>query len=291
MVGNIGCSDQWLRGENTSSRATVIKFVDGFALDKTRTLPAIRPSAAIRTEYDRRLMAEIDAMQSDVAKALERTYRRNEPEIAQDASPARTLQAEMRRLGRKWLRRFDKLAPELAAYFATATEKRVSSALMAALKRAGFTVKFQITRAQNDVIQATIAENVSLIKSIPAQYLTGVEGLVMRSVTAGRDLQVLSEGLQTRYGVTKRRSALISLDQNNKATAALTRARHLELGIEEAIWLHSAGGKTKRRSHVANSGNRYNIREGWYDPDAKERIWPGTLVGCRCVPKAVIPGF
>jgi uncharacterized protein with gpF-like domain len=236
-------------------------------------------------------MAEVDAMQRDVAATLERVYKRNTPEIAEDASPARTLQATMRRLGRKWQTRFDKLAPELAAYFATATERRVSSALMASLKRAGFTVKFQMTRAQNDVIQATIAENVSLIKSIPAQYLTEVEGLTMRSVTAGRDLQVLSEGLQARFGVTKRRARLISRDQNNKATAMLSRARHLELGVEEAIWLHSAGGRQPRRSHVAHSGKRYNVREGWYDPDAKEVCWPGTLINCRCTYKAVIPGF
>jgi len=36
---------------------------------------------------------------------------------------------------------------------------------------------------------------------------------------------------------------------------------------------------------------RYNIATGWFDPDARKYIWPGTEINCRCVSKAVIPGL
>lgn len=141
-----------------------------------------------------------------------------------------------------------------------------------------------------DALEATVAENVSLIKSIGSQYLTAIEGHVMRSVTTGRDLAPLARRLELQYGVTRRRAALIARDQNNKATAVITRERQNELGIK-AIWLHSAGGKEPRPTHVANSGKVYDPKEGWFDPDVGEHIWPGTLINCRCVSKSVIPGL
>ena len=86
-------------------------------------------------------------------------------------------------------------------------------------------------------------ENVSLIKSIASQFHTQVEGMVMRSVTEGRDLSALTKDLQKRFGVTKDRAAFIALDQNNKATSAIQRERQTALGIEEGIWMHSHAGK------------------------------------------------
>jgi uncharacterized protein with gpF-like domain len=93
--------------------------------------------------------------------------------------------------------------------------------------------------------------------------------------------------------VTKRRAALISRDQNNKATAVITRVRQQELGVAEAIWVHSTAGKTPRPTHVKAGRERvrYAIAEGWYDPHEKKNVWPGELINCRCVSRAVIPGF
>lgn len=213
------------------------------------------------------------------------------PRIAQDASAASELRRVMRRLTRRWLRNFDKAAPELAEWFATAAGERTDSALAASLRKAGFTVKFKPTRAQNEVFQATVGENVALIKSIAQQHLAGVEGALMRSVAAGRDLGGFAKTLETTYGVTARRAAFIARDQNNKATATMTRVRQNELGIKQAKWLHSAGGKEPRPSHVANSGKLYDVAKGWYDPDAKQWIRPGELPNCRCVSVSVVPGF
>ena len=113
----------------------------------------------------------------------------------------------------------------------------------------------------------------------------------MRSIQRGGDLGAMVKEIETQFGVTRKRAAFIAMDQNNKATAIITRVRQQELGIDTALWLHSAGGREPRVSHVKNDGKPYKIAEGWYDPDVKKRIWPGELPRCRCVGKPIVEGF
>lgn len=268
-----------------------------------RTLPPVRANAGIEASYRRKLDALVAQMHKSVIYWLSAAYRANEPEIAQDApdaggheprrSPAVALRDRVRRIARQWQRRFDNAAPELSKYFATTAAQRSDATLKGILKKAGMTVEFRLSRAANDVLQATVAENVSLIKSIASQHLTQVEGAVMRSVQAGRDLASLTAELEHQYGVTRRRAAFIARDQNNKATANLSRVRQVELGIEEAIWVHSGGGKEPRPTHLkaGREKQRYNIREGWFDPAVQKHILPGELPNCRCVSRPVVPGF
>ncbi len=250
------------------------------------------PNAGLTAAYRRKLEKLVGDMDRSLSYWLTVNYRRQAPRfMAQDASAAVELRAVMRRLSRRWLRKFDDLAPELAAWFAQSAGDRSDRALAASLRKAGFTVRFKPTRAQNEAFQATVGENISLIKSIARQHLAGVESALMRSVAAGRDLSSFTKVLQNSYGVTARRAAFIARDQNNKATAVMTRVRQQELGIKQAKWLHSSGGKEPRPTHVANSGKLYDVAKGWYDPDVKQWIRPGELPNCRCVSVSVVPGF
>lgn len=256
---------------------------------KPKTLPAVRPNLGIQAAYRDRLTREITAMQVELTTAIIDTWGDHPPAMAQDASSAADLRATVARIGTKWRQRFNTLAAEMAAHFAKATADRVDASLKASLRKAGFAVQFKMTAAQQDAISATTAANVALIKSIPAQHLVAVEGDVMRSIQAGRDLGSLAKALRETYGVTKRRAAFIARDQNNKATATINFVRQTELGITEARWLHSAGGKTPRPSHVAFSGETYKVATGALIDGAFIR--PGELVSCRCVSVSIIPGF
>lgn len=205
--------------------------------------------------------------------------------------PADELNAAFNDLAEEWQDQFDAAAERIAAMFAQGAARHSDRALVSVLKRSGFAVSFTMTPAMRDVLASTVAQNVALIRSVPQQYLTNVQGAVMRSVQQGRDLGSLTRYLRHQHGVAKRRAAFISLDQNNKATSALQKARQVELGIEEAIWMHSHAGREPRPTHVANDGKRYNVAEGWYDPDprVRRRIWPGELPRCRCTQRAVMP--
>ena len=254
-------------------------------------LKPLHANAGIRSAYQQKLFRLIRDMQRSYLYWLRAQYRETPPRMAKDATPAKELQRELKKLGIRWERQFEEAAPKLAAFFAKSTAARTDAALKSILKKGGFTVRFQMTQAMRDILNGTIAENVSLIKSIASEYHTQVEGLVMRSVIAGRDLSFLTGELEKRYGITRRRAAHIALNQNNQATSALQRARSIEIGITEAIWVHSGGGKTPRKSHIAQNGKPYNIAKGWFDPDVKEHIWPGQLINCRCVSKAIVKGF
>jgi uncharacterized protein with gpF-like domain len=263
---------------------------------KPKTLRAVEPNLGFELAYKKQLFTLVEAMHKSLSYWIAAAYRRADPEMvehmAQDAAP-RILRDAIRRLTRRWMKQFNELGPELARYFAQGVAQRTDEQLQAILKKAGITVDLKLTRAAREVIQATVHENVALIRSIGQEHLNAVEGIVMRSVAQGRDLETVSKALNHQFGVTKRRAALIARHQNNGATAHVVRMRQAEVGIEEAIWVHSGGGRHPRPTHVAagKAKTRYDVKKGWYDPHEKKFIFPGELINCRCVSRSVVPGF
>lgn len=279
---------------------------------KPKTLPPVRPNAGHEAMYRKKLIELVGAMADSVLYWLSASYKANEPVMAQDELPSKVLRDAVRKLARRWQKQFDEAAPKLATYFTQAANKRSSAQLKRILSEGGFSVDFAMTMAARDVMNASIAEQVALIKSIPAQYFTDIEGAVMRSVAAGRDLGTLVKEIGGKVDLsrirmgrkpgetnkslaarTARRAAFIARDQNNKATASITRVRQQEIGVTEAIWMHSGGGKEPRPTHLAagKRQQRYDVKTGWFDPAVDKFIFPGELPNCRCVSKPVIPGF
>jgi SPP1 gp7 family putative phage head morphogenesis protein len=257
-------------------------------------LTPVRPNASIGAEYRKRLDRLVADMHRSLLYWLKAQYRATPPVAADEArteSPAMRMRRAMDELSRQWLKNFDDGADNLAHWFAQKTKDYSDVALTKHLADAGFSVKFKMTAAMNDAYQASIGEQVGLIRSIAERHLTNVETMVMQSVQQGRDLGTLAKQLEQQYGVTKRRAALIARDQNNKATAIMQKTRQRELGIKQAIWCHSGAGKTPRPSHVKAGREKltYDVDKGAYI-DGKW-IWPGTEINCRCFCRPVIPGF
>lgn len=254
-------------------------------------LRPVHGNKGIEMAYRRKLKRLVLAMHESVLYWMRAAYRQNTPEIAQDESPARTLRKAMRRLARRWQAQFDEGADNLAAWFAQETKDYADGSLQRILADSGFAVRFTMTAPMRDVYASVIGENVGLIKSVAAEYLTQVEGLVMRSVSMGRDLEYLTTELSKRLAITNRRAVLISRDQNNKATAVINRVRQKELGITQAVWHHSHGGQEPRPEHVQWNGKLYDIETGMWSEVDHEYVWPGTPINCRCVSVPVIPGI
>lgn len=251
------------------------------------TLRQVRPNAGIRAWYQKRLDEAIDDMQNSVVYWLKAAYR--DTPFAQDANPATVMRDAMRRLTQRWERHFDAMADDLARRFADKSLKASDASLRTAMGDMGMTVQFTMSEPMRTAYQGVINENINLIRSIPEQYLTQVETMVMQSVQRGRDLSTLTQDLQSRYGVTKRRAALIARDQNNKATSVMTSARQQSLGVTHGIWRHSHAGAEPRQSHVKADGKEFELAKGMY-LDGKW-IMPGEEVNCRCGWSPVIPGF
>lgn len=257
-----------------------------------KTIRSIRPNAGVQAEYNRRLQRLVDDMVRSVQFWVEGEYAQQEDRIlATDARPADELQTTIRRLAKRWQKNFNEGADKLADWFARKSFGATQDQLKTVLRDAGISVRFKPNAEVLDAFAAVRAENVQLIRSISQEYLGQVEGMVMRSVTTGRDLATLSADLQKRTGVTKRRAALIARDQNTKATSAINSIRQTQLGITEGIWQHSHAGKKPRPSHVKAGADklRFDLRKGAY-LDGKW-VLPGQEINCKCTWRAVIPGL
>lgn len=256
-------------------------------------LSPTRPNVGIEASYRRAIQDLLDAMHQDFSRAIKRQYRATPPAIATDATPSKELTDLINVLAKKWRNNWDKVAQDFAEHYSKKVSDRVDGHLRHILKKHGVTIKFSMTPAQKDVLQATVTQNVSLIKSIPEQYLKSVEGHVMRAVQVGRAVGPLAKELQASYSLTKARAALIARDQVQKATSALNRARQLELDIKKGVWMHSHAGKEPRKTHVAMHGKEFDLSKGMYDsdPKVKRNVFPGELINCRCTWKPIIKGF
>ncbi|MCP2041675.1 SPP1 gp7 family putative phage head morphogenesis protein [Neisseria sp. HSC-16F19] len=248
-------------------------------------LKAIHPNLGVEAAYRKSLKRLLRDMRRDVDAMLAQHYPQG---LAQDGI-ADGLQAALSRLIRLWLARLDKLAPHIAETFATQSMRHTDRAFQAALRDAGFTVRFRHTTATQTAFEAALGGNVGLIRSIGQQYLSRVENSVWRSVNAGYDMGRLAQELRRDFGISQRRAAFIARDQTNKAKAAIEKARRQEMGITEAIWLHSHAGKEPRPSHVAANGKRFEVAKGMY-LDGKW-VQPGEEINCRCASRSVLKGW
>ena len=243
-----------------------------------KILPPVHPNAGLTAAFRKKLDDAIADMNRSTIYWLKAQYRRNPSVLAQDASASMGMRDELSDLGRQWQTKFDTMAEELGREFAKKSVQRSDSAFKSILKKAGWTVEFKMTPAANEALQSSIGQNIALIKSIPEQYHTQVQGIALRSIASGGDLGMMTKEIEHQFGVTRKRAALIARTQNAMATATITRVRQTELGIDTAVWLHSHGGREPRPSHLANDGKTYTISKGWFDPDEQKFIWPGQLI-------------
>lgn len=250
----------------------------------------IRANAGLQAAYRKKLFRLLDEMNDSVLYWLKAGYNQNiVPELAEDASPVKAIQRVIDDLKKRWNKKFREAAKKIALWHTQATLNYTDPAFKKILSDAGISVPFQMSAPMKNAYEAVIAEQVGLITNLSTHQLAQIETVVMQSVQSGRDLATLSDALQNQFGIGKRRAELIARDQNNKATATMTRARQIDLGITEAIWMHSHAGKKPRPSHVHADGKAYDVTKGMY-LDGKW-VLPGTEINCRCWSKSIVPGF
>lgn len=252
-------------------------------------LAPVRPNAGVTKAYQDDLQAMVLRMARALLRAVEAAYSPAASHLGMDADPTVTLRQALKKVSDEWIDRFNRASDDIAEAFASRAQRSFNVSFKKRLRRAGFTVKFRPTARTVGAYRAVVAENVNLIRSIPQKFLTEVQSIVWVDVMKGSDLHTLSQTIKKRYGITARRAAFIATDQNAKARAVMEEARRSELGITEAIWIHSKAGKEPRPTHVAMDGQRYNIKQGMWDSAVERYVWPGTEPRCRCVSRSILP--
>ncbi len=136
-----------------------------------------------------------------------------------------------------------------------------------------------------DQLKLFASQNAQLIRSLPAQELEQVAQIIERGLQEGSRFHSMTQSIQERFGITRRRARLIARDQTSKLNASLTKLRQQELGVEEYIW-QTAGDERVRPTHKAHDGKKFR----WDNPP-KDTGHPGTDINCRCVAVPVLEGL
>ena len=121
-----------------------------------------------------------------------------------------------------------------------------------------------------------VAENTSLIKSLPTKLHPEIEGIIRRGVMNGESVKTLKDKIKARYGVTDYRAKLIAQDQTLKLNSDLTRLRLQSVGVKEYIW-RTVNDSRVRPDHIEREGKTYS----WDKPPSGGEH-PGHEVRCRC---------
>ena len=253
-------------------------------MKRPKTARAVKPNVGIRVWYRREISKLVDQLKASIMKWIPATYRKG--------ADAKKLEKAIEELRKRWTENFDEDGNAIANTFLKRIDSTSRNAIKRSLADVGFNIDWRKDKTVLNVLNSVRQTQVDLIKSIPRQQLDSVAGIVMRGIQNGRDVYQIQKEILSGFDVTEKRARLIAIDQTQKATMAINKARYTSVGIKEGIWQHVAGKYTSRKSHVAMHGKRFKLDgpdAGLYDSEVGENVMPAQLVSCRCTYRAVIP--
>jgi SPP1 gp7 family putative phage head morphogenesis protein len=246
-------------------------------------------SAKAIERYRLSLDRAVNQMIAETEKRLGALYNDHAPHllVAMDASASSQARVLMNAMAARFNAFFSKIAPDLAKRMADDVDRHSKTNLHGSLSEAsgGLSLRTSVITGQiAEATKAAISANVALIKSIPQEYFTKIQGEVFRSIQAGSGTKDVFETVRQIGIVTKKRADLIARDQTSKATTAINAARMTALGIKKFEWLHSRGGREPRPLHInALNGHIFEIaKPPIIDERTGERGLPGVLINCGC---------
>lgn len=253
-------------------------------------------NAAIEEAYAKKIKILIDRMTKDYKKELFEGFDHKDVEAfyGADASTTVLFKRILGRLDRKWRGIFTAFAKDHAGWFAKKVDNYSTFTAKYSLKSLGLAEPKDVnTEALKETLQATIADNVSLITNIQEDFAKNIEGAVFRSIASDNPEEgspAVMRELMERGNMSKRRAMLIAEDQNAKLYSALNSERMQQNGVELFGWKHSSAGKYPRESHIAREKQdvgygpgifRFDSPELWEGPKADQGL-PGQAIRCRC---------
>lgn len=142
------------------------------------------------------------------------------------------------------------------------------------------------TEGIDDFVKLSINKNVSLIKSLPEEYLTQVETIVNNGVVSGARYSTIEKEIiaKTNSANSKLANRIATIARNEIQTinSQISLRRSEALGINKGIYRTSEDERV-RTCHDELNGKEYEIAKGAWSPSCQKYIQPGiTDINCRC---------
>ncbi len=255
---------------------------------------ALNPNISDAIRYKKRLDNLIKKMTDETNIEIKKLFKSDHSKeyFAQDATLSSQARILTNALIQKFTDMFASVAKPIAEKVVNEADKSSTTALHMSLKdlSGGLSIKVSsISEDTKQILNASISENVALIKSIPQQYLNGVQQAVMRSITSDGGLSTLIPYLHEK--MTYKRARMIAYDQTRKAFNSINRGKMERLGLKEFEWLHSGGSSHPRKLHQQLSGQIFSLDNPpvigvMYGEEV--RGYPGDLPNCRCRYRVIV---
>ena len=247
---------------------------------------------AIGISYNAELQRMVRRIKKDIDQSIKPQVKDLEVEYTAD-SWADVIEVSLAALRQRWSSAvFNRFAERMASKFVQAVNLQNQQQFQNQYKSFGINI-YAGNQAVSDYLDATVKDNVRLIKSIPDQYLTQVESIVLGNMRSGMRPSAINKQLQDQFGVTERRARVISRDQTSKASNGLAKKRMESSGFKYFQWIDSKDSRVRsRHKHIANKVTKYG--KGIYSfsdlPIGEQGVpvAPGQPIQCRCVMRPVL---
>jgi SPP1 gp7 family putative phage head morphogenesis protein len=269
--------------------------------------PGVHPPVEEENWYNAQLQAHVDGLHNAIEQTLFPLLRHDSDEIVNVDSKwfknqdgfIDDLMRGLDKLRKQWSFA-DVTARALASQFVGKVDKKTQANIEKIVGNAMGVDLVKILRNEGiaDVVDAGIAANVQLIKSIPSSYLDKVQMIITQEGTKGRTGKSLIAQIQEVYPVTQNKARFIARDQTAKLNGDISRQRQMAAGIRGYRW-RTIGDNAVRESHKERNGKCYawapefvgqTLEDGTVllDPEKDDIGNPGDDYNCRCVAEPII---
>lgn len=142
-----------------------------------------------------------------------------------------------------------------------------------------------------DFTALSVNKNVSLIKSLPEEYLKQVETIVNNGVVSGARFPTIAKEITAKTGANSKlanRIKTIARNEVQTINSQITLRRSESLGIKKGIFRTSKDERV-RKCHDELDGIEFIIAKGAWSKSCQKFIQPGiTDINCRCSYSPVI---
>lgn len=281
------------------------------AKKRLKVVRALEPNAGGHKVAARQLRAMVNAFENEFKReALKIAARFCRMEKAADAPPQsskhlqRLALAQMTELRARLLIKLGKRPRKVSYWFCRKLLMQISADQRRAMTRAGISnawlkQKWTVPVIKGQYISPGAAKKIpdfvdwstSLITKLCEASANKVQNAIADGISKGHSLSRLTARIEGLENMDPDRAARVALDQSCKLNQFIQVENAKSLGVKEGIWVHVPGKYTSRESHMEMNGKRFNLEEGMYDPEVGFHVMPAELPYCRCVFRAVLPGF